>query len=394
MTAHAAPPEASVPARKAGPAFRVATKPSAIELGGDLRLSDAGALWRVLRTGVRRCKTKTLTVDLSGVENADAGALALLVEVRAEAAARGGAVELRGVSEKLAPLVALYDSHDEPAPGGKKRKRRPARRKAEGAVAQVGRRTIEMAAGAKNIVTFVGTLAASVGSVFRRPAAGHWREVLPLVERMGADAVPIVLLINFLVGFVMAFQAARQLSMFGANLYVADLVGIAHTRELAPLMTAIIVCGRSGAAIAAEIGSMKVSEEVDALRTLGLSPVAWLVIPRTIALIIVVPVLTLLADVIGVLGGLAVGVTTLGLTSTGYMNEIKKAVMPWDVSTGLIKSVAFAFAVVLVASQQGFAASGGAEGVGKRTTTTVVTSLFVLVLLDTLFTIVFRMLGV
>ncbi len=393
MTAHARPPEAPARPRNAH-AFRVATKPTAIELGGDLRLADAGALWRVLRSGVRRCKAKTLTVDLSNVEDADAGALALLVEVRAEVAARGGVVELTGVSEKLAPLVALYDGHDEPDPGGKRRKRRPARRKAEGLLAQVGHRTVEMGAGAKNIVTFIGTLAASVRTVLRRPAAGHWREVLPLVERMGADAVPIVLLINFLVGFVMAFQAARQLSMFGANLYVADLVGIAHTRELAPLMTAIIVCGRSGAAIAAEIGSMKVSEEVDALRTLGLSPVAWLVIPRTIALVVVVPVLTLLADVIGVLGGLAVGVTTLGLTSTGYMNEIKKAVMPWDVSTGLIKSVAFAFAIVLVASQQGFAASGGAEGVGKRTTTTVVTSLFVLVLLDTLFTIVFRMLGV
>src|SRR6185436_510016 len=128
-----------------------------------------------------------------------------------------------------------------------------------------------------------------------------------LVEKAGADAVPIVLLINFLVGFVMAFQSARQLKMFGANIYVADLVGISVTRELAPLMTAIIVCGRSGAAFTAEIGTMKVSEEVDALRTLGLRPFDWLVVPRVLALLIVVPALTVVADIIGVLGGVVVG---------------------------------------------------------------------------------------
>ncbi len=385
------------PRRARGPAFRVDFGPSGVRIGGKLELADAGALWRVLRTAVRRAKPPALVIDLEGVESADAGALALLVEVRNELAARGLRADLRGVSETLAPLVALYEGeeHGEPPPARARRFRRRARRKKpEGMVAQIGRRTVELGAGAKNIVTFVGDLAVSAMTVAKRPAAGHWREVTPLVERMGADAVPIVLLINFLVGFVMAFQAARQLTMFGANLYVADLVGIAHTRELAPLMTAIIVCGRSGAAIAAEIGSMKVAEEVDALRTLGLSPVAWLVIPRTLALLIVVPILTLLADVIGILGGLAVGITTLGLTTTGYLSEIKKSVVPFDVGTGLIKSIAFALAIALVASQQGFAASGGAEGVGKRTTTTVVTTLFVLVLIDTFFTVLFRTLGV
>ena len=227
-------------------------------------------------------------------------------------------------------------------------------------------------------------------ALLRRPSSGHWKEVPHLAEKCGADAVPIVILINFLVGFVMAFQAAKQLKMFGANIFVADLVGLSLTRELAPLMTAIIVCGRSGAAFAAELGSMKVNEEVDALRTLGLTPFGWLVVPRVVALILVVPILTLLADFVGILGGLAVGVADLDLSVMGYLLETQRAVHGWDIGTGLIKSMVFAVAISLIACQQGFAASGGAEGVGKRTTSTVVTSLFALVLIDTMFTMLFR----
>jgi phospholipid/cholesterol/gamma-HCH transport system permease protein len=228
----------------------------------------------------------------------------------------------------------------------------------------------------------------------RRPRSAHWKEVPPLIERTGADALPIVVLINFLVGFVMAYQAAKQLKMFGANIYVADLVGLSVTRELAPLMTAIIVCGRSGAAFTAEIGTMKVGEEIDALRTFGLRPFSWIVVPRVIALLVVVPILTLLADLIGIIGGLFVGVTSLDLTVAGYLVETKKAIVLWDVYTGVIKSLAFAVAIALIACQQGFATSGGAEGVGQRTTSTVVKCLFTLVLLDALFTMIFRAFGV
>jgi phospholipid/cholesterol/gamma-HCH transport system permease protein len=240
------------------------------------------------------------------------------------------------------------------------------------------------------VLGFFGEMVVSAVGLLRHPRSGHLKEVPSLVERTGADAIPIVVLINFGVGFVMAFQAAKQLKMFGANIYVADLVGLSITRELAPLMTAIIVAGRSGAAFAAEIGTMKVGEEIDALRTIGLRPFAWLVVPRTIALLIVMPFLVLIADLVGVLGGLFVGVTSLDLSVQGYVNETKKAVELWDVEHGLVKSVAFALAIALVACQQGFSASGGAEGVGRRTTSTVVTCLFALVTLDALFTIVFR----
>jgi phospholipid/cholesterol/gamma-HCH transport system permease protein len=158
-------------------------------------------------------------------------------------------------------------------------------------------------------------------------------------------------------------------------------------------MTAIIVCGRSGAAIAAELGSMCVAEEIDALRTLGLGPFGWLVLPRAIALVLVTPILTLLADLIAIVGGGAVAVLSLGLTPAGYINEIRASLVTWDVESGLYMSVAFALAIAFIACQQGLAATGGAEGVGRRATQTVVNSLFAIILLDALFAIAYRALG-
>src|SRR6185436_9394194 len=197
---------------------------------------------------------------------------------------------------------------------------------------------------------------AAIG-IIKRPRTANWGDVAPIMNRAGSDAVPIVVLINFLVGFVMGFQSAVQLKQFGANIYVADLVGLSITRELGPLMTAIIVCGRSGAAFAAELGTMKVSEEIDALRTMGFGPLRFLVLPRMLALFLVMPVLTLIADLVGVAGGLVVGVTSLDLTITGYFNETRSALGMWDVFQGLIKCGVFAVAIGLVSCQQGLATS-------------------------------------
>jgi phospholipid/cholesterol/gamma-HCH transport system permease protein len=370
-------PRASVPAEP----YTIEKDGSTIRIAGDLRMHDASAIWRDVRAQVEGA-SGTLTFDLSKVNAADGGVMALLVELRSELAAKGIRAELVGANKNVETIVDLYSGHDGVT---KKKKRKP-----EGTVAQIGRVTVDVKDEAKGILDFFGSMVMAGVTLVRHPRLGHWKEVAPLCEKTGADAVPIVILINFLVGFVMAFQSAKQLKMFGANIYVADLVGISLTRELAPLMTAIIVCGRSGAAFAAEIGSMKVNEEIDALRTLGLTPFGWLVVPRIIALVIVVPFLTLIADFIGIFGGLAVGITDLDLTPKGYMIETLKAVQPWDVATGLCKSVVFAIAIALIACQQGFAASGGAEGVGKRTTSTVVTSLFALVIIDALFTVMFR----
>jgi phospholipid/cholesterol/gamma-HCH transport system permease protein len=207
------------------------------------------------------------------------------------------------------------------------------------------------------------------------------------MERAGVDALPIVLLINFLVGFVMAYQGSIELKRFGANIYIADLVDLSMARELGPLMTAIVVCGRSGAAFAAELGTMQVSEEIDALETLGLSPIAHLVLPRVFGLVLVLPFLTLFADMVGMIGGIVVSVLSLNVTVRGYLVESKTTMTFGDIGSGLVKSMLFAVTIAVISCQQGFATTGGAEGVGRRTTASVVSILFALILIDAAFVV-------
>jgi phospholipid/cholesterol/gamma-HCH transport system permease protein len=229
-----------------------------------------------------------------------------------------------------------------------------------------------------------------VMNTFRSPRSMNWKDVAPTMERAGADAVPIVTLINLLIGAVIALQSAWQLHRFVADIFMADLVGISVVREIGPLMTAIIMTGRTGAAFAAELGSMQTNEEIDALRTMGFGPMRFLVMPKAIGLMLVAPLVTVLADAMGVLGGLLVGVFRLDLSFSGYLSETQRAVHLPDVLSGLVKSVAFALAIALICCQQGLAATGGAEGVGRRTTGAVVTTLFSLIVIDAIFTVFFE----
>jgi phospholipid/cholesterol/gamma-HCH transport system permease protein len=307
--------------------------------------------------------------------------MALLVRHRSDLAARGIRAEFAGAREDVQALVHLYAGDIKVA------RKRSIRRRPESVLAQVGRVSLEILDEVKATLGFVGDFLLALVGLLKEPRTGNWREVWPQVERSGANAVPIVALINFLVGFVLAYQASRQLAQFGANIYVADLVGKSITREMGPLMTAIILCGRSGAAFAAEIGSMKVSEEIDALRTMGFGPYRYLVVPRAFALMIAMPFLTLIGDLLGMLGGLVVATTSLGLSVHAYTSELVKVVTMWDVFSGLIKSVVFALAITLISCQQGFATTGGAEGVGRRTTASVVSILVALIFIDAAFTI-------
>jgi phospholipid/cholesterol/gamma-HCH transport system permease protein len=178
--------------------------------------------------------------------------------------------------------------------------------------------------------------------VFVAPLQGkslRWRSVSEQMVRIGFDAVPIVCTISFFVGLIMAMQSAYQLERFGATIFVANLVAVSITRELGPLLTAIIIAGRSGSGIAAEIGSMKVAEEIDALRTMGLNPINFLVVPRALAMIIVLPCLTLLSDLVGILGGYLIGVTTLDISPIRFYNQTANALVMKDLITGLVKSV-------------------------------------------------------
>jgi phospholipid/cholesterol/gamma-HCH transport system permease protein len=217
----------------------------------------------------------------------------------------------------------------------------------------------------------------------------RWGSSINQMVLIGYEAIPIVCLISLSVGIIMALQAAYQLRRVGALIYVADLVGISITRELGPLLTAIIVAGRSGSAFAAEIGSMKVAEEVDALVVMGLNPVKFLVVPKIAGIMIMLPGLILIADFVGIAGGFMIAVGSLGLNFERYFTQTVNALVMADVMTGLIKGLVFALIIGFVGCYEGFSVDGGAEGVGLRTTRSVVTGIFLIILADCFFTVLF-----
>jgi len=357
-----------------------------IRLRGILAFAEAAQLWTELRKlETSATRGQTLDFEMSRVQGIDGAAMALLACLRTELQQRGVKSEFVAANARVQGIIHLY--------GGDNAILRLKRRRPIGTLDQLGRGTLAILGEARLVLAFFGEMVVSVAGVFRSPRSANWPELPPTMERSGADAVPVILLINFLVGLAMAFQSAAQLKQFGANVLVADLIGISICRELGPLMTAIVVCGRSGAAFAAELGFMQVNQEVDALRTMGFGPMPYLVLPRVLALVIVMPLLSVLADVAGVLGGLLVGVTSLDLTVRGYLNETARAVSLWDVSSGIAKSVVFAVAVAIIACQQGLATSGGAQGVGRRTTSTVVITMVTLIVIDASMTVCFRLAG-
>jgi phospholipid/cholesterol/gamma-HCH transport system permease protein len=357
---------------------------SALRFVGELRFRSCLGAWDEVRRLLAPAPTR-LDFDVSGLAGLDGGATALLLELRAEAAAAGSDAEIVGATGRVLSMLELYGSHP-------KRPSLQAPPVQIGVLEQIGRETRSLL-NESNALDFIGDSLLAGAQAVRAPTRVNWSDVPRLMERAGADGIPIVLMINFLVGLVTAFQAAIQLKQFGANIFVADLVGLSVTRELAPLMTAIIVAGRSGAAFSAELGTMRVSEEIDALRTLGLDPYHFLVFPRVIALTLVAPLLTIIADVIGIAGGVLVAMFSLDLTFQAYLAESEKGLALFDIYSGILKSLVFGLAIALVACQRGLATHGGAEGVGRSTTSAVVTSLFAIVVIDAVFTVIFHAFG-
>lgn len=221
----------------------------------------------------------------------------------------------------------------------------------------------------------------------------RWRSTLHQMVLVGVNALPVVCLIAFFIGLILALQGAYEMRKFGATRYVVDLVGVSITRELGPLMTAIIVIGRSGSAFAAEVGTMKVSEEIDALVTLGLNPVHFLLVPKQLAMLLMMPVLTIIADFTGILGGATFGFASLDMTLRTYLLATADGLVMRDIVTGLIKSLVFGMVIVQIGCYEGFTVSGGPEGVGRSTTDSVVTSIFAVIVVDVIFTAFFYLLG-
>ncbi len=372
----------------AAPSFTLSSDSSAsgplqVRLAGSVVLDDGAELWRALR-GALRAATE-VDVDLAAVDRLDGGAAALLAAIASEVNDRGGTIQFVGAGPEVVRLLDLYDCRR----GGRCEKGSPVQ---PGMLEEIGSFVHEAVGTTKAILAFVGDLVTGVVLAIRRPRTVHFGELGSLIERAGADGLPIVVLINFLVGAILGLQGAIQLHRFGGDQFLANLVGLSIVRELGPLMTAILVTGRSGAAYAAELGTMTVNEEIDGLRTLGQDPQRFLVFPRVLALLVVLPVLTVVGDLVGSLGGLAIAMTYLDQPTVVYLQSLERAVHLDDVGTGLLKSFAFAVAIGLIACQRGLATRGGAAGVGRSTTSAVVVVLFALVGLDAVFTWIFSLL--
>jgi phospholipid/cholesterol/gamma-HCH transport system permease protein len=352
-----------------------------LELTGSLSLRAAFAAIARMRElcdeSVRRVR-----IGLSGLRSLDAASAALLIELRDELRQQGVAAEIGRGSERVEAILDLVASSAQGLEARDKAKQ-------PGVIEQIGFNTALVSGFTLEALDFVGRTVVAAGGALRDPRRIPWRQVLSLMERTGADALPIIALITFLVGLVSAFQGAITLHRYGADIFVADGIAIGVTREFGPLMVAIVAAGRSGAAFAAELGTMRVSEEVDALRTIGLDPFPYLVLPRVIALAAMVPILTLLGDAVAIMGGATVGVFGLDLTFPAYLAETRLRLTFWNITTGLIKSLAFAIAIAIIGCRWGLATRGGAEGVGRATTSAVVTMLFSLVIIDAAWTLVF-----
>jgi phospholipid/cholesterol/gamma-HCH transport system permease protein len=257
-----------------------------------------------------------------------------------------------------------------------------------GLVEETGMTSVAFIQDIARSITFGGSLIWEIVLSVLRPSSVRWKDVLLYMKKVGVDGLPILGLISYLLGLIIAFMSSLQLKQFGANMYVASLVAIAMVRELGPIMTAILVAGRSGSAFAAEIGTMKVNEEIDALVTMGFDPVRFLAIPKVFASILVVPLLTFFSDLFGILGGMTVGVLGLDLTIHTYTELTSWALEVFDVVSGVVKSMVFAVLIAGIGCQRGFQASGGAEAVGNATTSAVVAGLFLIIVADSTFAII------
>lgn len=363
----------------------VVDQTTTVRLAGLLTLDEVAGAFEPVRQRVLGGQGR-VRIDVGQLESIDGAGATVLVELsRALRIARRGG-EVVGARGTVAGLLELYAPSEAPPPP-------PSHELTESFLAQVGRRSLRRATRAVEAVAFVGAFAREIWSSAKSPRRFPYRDAVALVSRSGPDGVAIVALVNFLVGTILGFQSAVQLERYGAEIFVANLVGLSVVRELGPLMTAILVAGRSGAAFAAELGTMKVSEEVDALRTMGLSPQRFLVLPRVGALAVAAPLLTILGNAMGILGGLAIGVGAMDISLQSYWTQTAASIDTSDVVTGLVKAVFFGVLVGLIACHRGLSTRGGAEGVGRSTTSAVVTTLFALIVADAVFTYLFTLYG-
>jgi len=330
---------------------------------------------------------RSLRFDSSKLENWDSTLVTTIFDVVSECQRLGVSVDQSGLPAGVRRLIELATAVPERA--GARRQEAD-----DGFFVRVGTSTVELYRDMMKMVVFLGEATIALGRCLTGTARFRRVDLMLTLQECGPKALPIVTLISVLIGLILAFVGAIQLRQFGAQIYVADLVGIAMAREMAAIMTGIIMSGRTGAAFAAQLGTMQVNEETDALKTLGFSPMEFLVMPRMIALIIMMPLLCIYSNVLGIFGGGIVGVGMLGLTPTEYYTETINAVSLTDFALGIFKSVIFGMVIATAGCLKGLESGRSASAVGDAATSAVVLSIVMIVVLDGLFAVVTDILGI
>lgn len=346
---------------------------------GSWTMSDVGPVERALRL-MEWPVGGSLRFEGSGIQAFDTGGAVVLSRAVMEARRRGCEVTVEGLRSEYAQLMSLVSAHWDAMmahvaarPNGKAR--------FQSSIRNLVDRLLRG-------LDFIGESSIALLRVCASPARLRWRSALNSLRLDGVNALPITGLLTFLIGVVIAYQGAEQLRKFGTNIFIVDLVGISLLREIAPLIAAILIAGRSGSAYAAHIGTMKVTEELDALRTFGLSPTELLVLPRMLALVVALPLLTVYADVLGVFGGMLIASNQLNVSFTAFLSRFEEAVAVRHFLIGIGKAPFFAVIIALVGCYQGFQIRGGVDDVGRHTTISVVQSIFLVIIFDALCSII------
>jgi len=366
------------------PAAIAQPTPQELALSGSWTARGIGAIEPQL-AALSALSRSEIVVDGARIEALDTAGAWVLQKLLRRLRGEGSAVQVRDLRPEFGKLLEVVgrqaaDEADTPSPVASA---------PSSMLEGLGRSSAAACEQAVALLGFVGESAVALAGCVAHPARLRWRPILYNIRSAGFDALPIVGLLSFMLGIVVAYQGADQLRQYGASIFVADLVGLSMLREFAPLITAIIIAGRSGSAYAAQIGTMSVTEEIDAMRTIGVAPLDMLVLPKLIALLIALPLLTVFADVLGVFGGMIMARAQLGVGFGEFLDRFVRAVSITAYLVGICKAPVFAAIIAVVGCFQGFRTKGGADSVGRQTTRSVVQSIFLVIVADALFSIAF-----
>jgi phospholipid/cholesterol/gamma-HCH transport system permease protein len=379
MRSHAAPTAVLEPGPPEG-------NTAVLRLSGRLDAYSVGSIWTNALAFLRSQPAHPAVIDAAGVQYCDGAGIALLLDLLRQPRGAGAEVGLRGLPDQYHRLFDQFDP--------KRFTRKSAARPAQVSLTeQVGRIGANVLHDAFDRIVFVGESAVALAGTVAHPTRLRWPDALLVAQRVGADAVPIVALIGFLMGVILAFQSAVAMRQFGAEIYVANLVALSLLRELGPLMTAITLAGRSGSAFAAEIGTMKVNEEINALVTMGLDPVRFLVVPRLLAGFLLCPLLTILADMIGLIGG-ALVMKSFSVPMVTYFQQVEAAASVGDLLGGVAKAFVFGLLVAGIGCLQGLRTGEGPSAVGQSTTRAVVGGIILIIAVDGVCAVLFHVLDI